>query len=246
MRARITHISLTLPGRLVEIGEVVERGADVPEDVFDARLAAGTAELVSDGLEPSRAATEAIATYMAAFAPLQAALLAALDAVEGGSLADARALVDALMTQAPLEYVQASEARIREIFRRVDEADVAELNSLSSAGPAAGETEAGGDAASEAADATGRAPAAEHSQGTADVPASESEASPQGPREGAIGPSSGDAAAGNAAASNDATQPEPGLDGDAGGAQTPPAEPADPEPSTPKKKPARKGAAREG
>lgn len=49
MKARLTSISLTTPGRVIAIGEIVERGVDLPEWLFDARLAAETAELVEDG-----------------------------------------------------------------------------------------------------------------------------------------------------------------------------------------------------
>jgi hypothetical protein len=57
MKIRLTTISLTHDGKRFEEGEVVETGAkkgQVPEDVAQARLDAGTAELVEEGKAPAK------------------------------------------------------------------------------------------------------------------------------------------------------------------------------------------------
>jgi hypothetical protein len=53
MLARLLQIALMVPsaggGRRIEVGEIIVRGVDVDEAVFDARVAAGTAEPVERG-----------------------------------------------------------------------------------------------------------------------------------------------------------------------------------------------------
>ncbi len=219
MKARLTTISLTLPTGVFEIGDLVERGVDLPEALFDARIQAGAAVLVDQASEVTAATREALAQYRAAFASLRAALIVAVEAVELGGLADARAFVDELVDAAPSDFIAAVDSRFARILRQVQDADEAALQTLSpDVSPVSGGDEAGGPtAASDAGDDRGGPSPAEDTGG-----------------------------ADQATASTDATQPEPGLDGDAGGAQTPPAEPASPEPSAPKQKSARKGGVRGG
>jgi len=217
MRARLTEIALDMgPGRRFEIGAVVVGGEDIPLELLEARLAARTAELVGERHEPSQATAGAIAAWQACFPPLHAALLAAIEAVEAGGLADARAFVDALTEAAPVAHVLATDARTSAIFKRVREADEAELQSLTGGSPVPGGAEAGGDAASEA-DAEDGPASAEISSG-ADSAASTDAPQPNAGTDGE-------------AAEAPASAVEPAAPSDT---------------STPAKKPARKGAARRG
>ncbi|PHY20811.1 hypothetical protein [Caulobacter sp. BP25] len=111
MRILLTTISLAMPGveglRIIPEGAVVE-GVDLPEgatygedqiplDVATARLAAGTAEPVVDGVTSiSSTATAAIAQLASAAQAMLAANLAFLDAAESGTDSDKLALAEAL------------------------------------------------------------------------------------------------------------------------------------------------------
>ena len=107
MRILITHISLSLPGRLVPEGAVVEGvelaegeayGEDqIPLDIATARLAAGTAQLVVDGVTSISPATAAAIAQMAASVEnARTAALAFLDAAEAGTDSDKLALAEAV------------------------------------------------------------------------------------------------------------------------------------------------------
>ena len=107
MRILITHISLSLPGRLIPEGAVVEGielaegeayGEDqIPLDVASARLAAGTAQPVVDGVTSiSPAASAAIAQMAASVESARIAAVAFLDAAEAGTDSDKLALAEAV------------------------------------------------------------------------------------------------------------------------------------------------------
>ncbi len=106
MRILITTIALSMPGRIIPEGAVVE-GVELPEgeaygedqiplEIAVARLAAGTAEPVIDGVTSiSPVASAAIAQLVASTQVVMAASLAFLDAAEAGSDSDKLALAEA-------------------------------------------------------------------------------------------------------------------------------------------------------
>lgn len=105
MRILITTIALSTPDRLIPEGAVVE-GVDLPEgepygedqiplEIATARLAAGTAELVIDGVTSISPVVVAVtAQIVAAAQAVVAANAAFLDAAENGTDSDKLALAE--------------------------------------------------------------------------------------------------------------------------------------------------------
>ena len=266
MKARITTIALSLGRRLFEVGDVVERGVDLPTDIFDVRLNAGTLELVGD--QPSAGILEAIASWRGLFEGARAATALLAETALAGSLADKRAFIDALAEMG--RAGAPASAAVAAIMAEVETADAAELQTLSPSGLSSlGEDEAGGapPAASEAGGGHAVSPPAESSAVIAPAPAGEDGTSSRDHVEGDAAPSADVAPAAAsevssgveqsaarvahnhevagsspAPAPTDAPQPEAGTDGDAAGASAPAAEPKPPSATSPPvQKPARKG-----
>lgn len=112
MRIRLTHIALDFGGRIYPEGAVVEGvvlgdGETYAEDeisleLAEARLAAGSAEPVIDGVTTiSPAASEAIAKVAASVENFRLATAAFLDAAETGTDSDKLALAEAIKGLSP-------------------------------------------------------------------------------------------------------------------------------------------------
>jgi hypothetical protein len=107
MRILITQIALSMPDRIIPEGEVVE-GVElaegealgenqIPLEIATARLAAGTAEPVIDGVTSISPAVAAVTAQIAtANQALVAARAAFLDAAEAGTDSDKLALAEVL------------------------------------------------------------------------------------------------------------------------------------------------------
>jgi hypothetical protein len=216
MRARLTHISLTLPGRVIAVGEEVVGGDDLPLELLLARLNAGTAELVLSGDQVSPELQAAITAYIGAADHLQALMVGLADVALAGPTGSARAVLVALQEALKDRAAQAVAVteKFAELERRAEADQLVLAQDLQSAGsPAPGGGEAGASAASEAAAEDGPA-AAENSSGPTAAP-------------------------------TDAPQPQAGTDGEAAAAPAAAVEPAAPATSsTARKRPARKGAAK--
>lgn len=151
MKARLTSISLALPDRVIAIGEIVERGVDLAEELFDARVAAKTADLVGVDHEPSPEILAVIEEWRAAANDARRTFAGLVGrATIVGPLADKRAVIDAMRELA--EDPRSVEVGLlaQALKAEVQAADEAELQSFSaSAGSEAGvdgaASEAGGD-----------------------------------------------------------------------------------------------------
>ncbi|MCY1648177.1 hypothetical protein OVA11_14225 [Caulobacter sp. SL161] len=121
MRIRLTKIALHHDGRTFDEGAVVEGVTladgdafaedEIPAELAEARVAAGSAELVIDGVTTvSAAASAAIAQMVASVAVARAAAVAVLDAAEAGDDSDKLALAE---TMREISYDLAEDQRDR-------------------------------------------------------------------------------------------------------------------------------------
>lgn len=102
-RIRLTSIALDLPPAKpgeanvrLETGVVLVVGEDIPADLAEARVAAGTATIVTDEGDMSPAVSDGVAAFLSQLGQLQTATRALLDLVEGGTDADAVAVFEQL------------------------------------------------------------------------------------------------------------------------------------------------------
>lgn len=131
MRIRLTTIALDHDGRTFPEGAVVEGVTlgegetfaenEIPAELAAARVAAGSAELVIDGVTiVSPAASAAIAQMAASIEVARAAAVAFLDAAEAGTDSDKLALAEA-MRQVSYDLADDQRERMRAFHDQVDE-----------------------------------------------------------------------------------------------------------------------------
>jgi hypothetical protein len=131
MRIRLTAIALDHDGRVFAEGAVVEGVTlgegetfaedEIPAELAAARVAAGTAELVIDGVTiVSPAASAAIAQIAASIEVARAAAVSFLDAAEAGTDSDKLALAEA-MRQVSYDLADDQRERMRAFQDQVGE-----------------------------------------------------------------------------------------------------------------------------
>lgn len=162
MRARLTQIRLHTGDRLFEIGEEVVGGEDLPMELLEARLAAGTAVLVLSGDEPGPELAAAIDAYVEAAGHMGQLLRALIEVALGGPAGSARAVMFAMHSE--MESQEFLVPLLAQLEARA-EADQLILPQ---------DPDGGGDASSEAGGDVGRSPPAETSNAGAPAPAAPS------------------------------------------------------------------------